>query len=155
MAITPNTTFVSGAILTAAQQNAFGFSAMALATTTSGSQAGVTTAVDITGMSVTFTALASRNYKVSFFVYGVPTVTNACFSVNLVQTSTVKQVAISNGGVATVGTTLHGLYVGTFSAGSVTLKLTGALTAGSTGTFTFAPAATLPYFLLVEDVGPS
>lgn len=155
MAISPNTTFVSGAILTAAQQNAFGYSTMAMATTTSGSQALVTTAVDITGMTVTFTAIASRNYKVSYHIYGIPTVTNACFSVNLVHTTTVKQISIANAGVATVGATLNGLFVGTFTAGSVTLKLTGALTTGSTGSFTFAPAAVLPFFLLVEDIGPA
>lgn len=155
MAISPNITFVAGNVFTAAQANAYPFGVVALATTTTGSQAGVTTAVDITGMTVTFTAIASRNYKVSYHIYGVPTVTNACFSVNLVQTTTVKQISIANAGVATVGTTLDGLFVGTFSAGSVTLKLTGALTAGSTGTFTFAPAAVLPFFLLVEDIGPA
>jgi len=155
MAIAPNTTFTSGQVMTAANANAYGFAAMALATSTTGSQAGVTTAVDITGMSVTFTAIANRNYKVSYHVYAVPTVTNACFTVNLQQGATVKQISIANGGVGTVGSTLNGLFVGTFSAGSVTLKLTGALTAGSTGSFTFAPAATLPYTLLVEDIGPA
>jgi hypothetical protein len=155
MAISPNTTFTTGQVMTSANANAYGFAAMALATSTTGSQAGVTTAVDITGMSVTFTAIANRNYKVSYHIYAVPTVTNACFTVNLQQGATVKQISIANGGVATVGSTLNGLFVGTFSAGSVTLKLTGALTAGSTGSFTFAPAATLPYTLLVEDIGPA
>jgi hypothetical protein len=155
MAINPNTDFTVGQVATAGQMNRFPRGVMALATSTTGSQAGVTTAVDITGMSVTFTAIASRNYKVSYHIYAVPTVTNACFTVNLQQGATVKQISIANGGVATVGSTLNGLFVGTFSAGSVTLKLTGALTAGSTGSFTFAPAATLPYTLLVEDIGPA
>jgi hypothetical protein len=155
MAIAPNTTFTTGAVFTAAQANAYGFSTVALATTTTGSQAGVTTVVDLTGMSVTFTAIASRNYKVTYHIYAVPTVTNACYSVNLQQGATVKQISIVNGGVAGVGTTLNGLFVGTFSAGSVTLKLTGALTAGSTGSFTFAPAGILPFTLLVEDIGPA
>ena len=155
MAINPNTDFTVGQVLTAAQQNRFPRGVMALATTTTGSQSGVSTVVDITGMSVTFTAVASRNYKVSYHIYGVPTVTNACFSVNLQQGATIKQISIANGGVASVGATLNGLFVGTFSAGSTTLKLTGALTVSSTGTFTFAPAGVLPYFLLVEDIGPA
>jgi len=155
MAISPNTTFTTGSVFTASQANAYGFSTMALATTTTGSQAGVTTVVDLTGMSVTFTAIANRNYKVSYHIYAVPTVTNACFTVNLQQGATIKQISIANGGVATVGTTLNGLFVSTFSAGSVTLKLTGALTAGSTGSFTFAPAGVLPFTLLVEDIGPA
>jgi hypothetical protein len=155
MAISPNTTFVSGAILTAAQQNAFGFSAMALATNTTASQAGITGVTDLTGMSVTFTAIANRNYKVSYHIYGIPTVTNACYSVNLQEGATIKQVANTNGGVAAIGTTISGLYVGTFSAGSHTLKLTGQLTGGSTGTIKFEAASVLPWIFLVEDIGPA
>jgi hypothetical protein len=154
MAINPNTTFTSST-LASSQMNRLPFGVVALATSTTGSQGGVTTVVDITGMSVTFTAIANRNYKISYHIYAVPTVTNACFTVNLQQGATIKQISIANGGVATVGSTLNGLFVGTFSAGSVTLKLTGALTAGSTGSFTFAPAGVLPYTLLVEDIGPA
>ena len=155
MAISPNTPFSTGQVLTSANANAFPFGVMALATNTTGSQAGVTTAVDLTSMTVTWTAIADRNYKVTYHIYAVPTVTNACFTVNLQEGATIKQISIANGGVATVGSTLNGLFVGTFSAGSVTLKLTGARTAGSTGSFTFAPAGVLPYTLLVEDIGPA
>ena len=155
MAISPNTTFTTGQVLTSANANAFPFGVVALATNTTGTQAGVTTAVDLTSMTVTWTAIANRNYKVTYHIYAVPTVTNACFTVNLQQGATIKQISIANGGVATVGSTLNGLYVSTFSAGSTTLKLTGALTAGSTGSFTFAPAGVLPYTLLVEDIGPA
>lgn len=156
MAIAPNTTFVSGAILTAAQQNAFGFGIVGLATNTTASQAGIgSTVTDLTGMSVTWTAIASRNYKVTYHIYAFPTTTNACYSVNLQQTTTIKQISITNGGVSAVGTTCNGIYVSTFSAGSTTLKLTGATTAGSGGSFTFSSAATLPWILCVEDIGPA
>ena len=156
MAIAPNVTFVSGAILTAAQQNAFGFGVVALATSTTASQGGIGgTATDLTGMSVTWTAIASRYYKVTYHIYAYPTTTNACFSVNLQQGATLKQISITNGGVTAVGTTCNGIYVSTFSAGSTTLKLTGATTAGSLGSFTFASAATLPWILCVEDIGPA
>lgn len=156
MAIAPNVTFVAGNILTAAQQNAFGFGVVALATNTTASQAGIGgTATDLTGMSVTWTAIASRYYKVTYHIYAYPTTTNACFSVNLQQSSTIKQISITNGGVVAVGTTCNGIYVSTFSAGSTTLKLTGATTAGSLGSFTFASVATLPWILCVEDIGPA
>lgn len=155
MAINPNTDFSVGQVLTSTQANQFPRGVMALATNTTGTQAGVTTVVDITGMSVTFTAVANRNYKFTYHIYAVPTVTNACFTVNLQQAATIKQISIANGGVATVGATVNGLFISTFTAGSTTLKLTGALTAGSTGSFTFAPAGVLPYFLLVEDIGPA
>jgi hypothetical protein len=155
MAINPNTDFVAGAILTADQQNRFPRGVMALATTTNTNQTGVTTVVDITGMTVTFTAVANRNYKFTYHIYAIPTVTNACFTVGLKQGATLKQTSIVNGGVAAVGATVNGLFVGTFTAGSTTLKLTGERTSGSTGTFTFFSDPTLPHFLLVEDIGPA
>ena len=155
MAINPNTDFTVGAVLTAAQQNRFGRGAMALATSITANQQDITGVTDLTGMSVTFTAVANRNYKVSYHVYGIPSVTNACYSVNLQQGATIKQIANVNGGVASVGTTASAVYVGTFSAGSVTLKLTGQLTSGSTGNIDFLADPVLPWILVVEDIGPS
>ena len=155
MAISPNDTFTSGQVLTAQECNNFPFGVVALAINTTASQAGITGITDLTGMSVTFTAIANRNYKVSYHIYGIPTVTNACFSVNLQQGATIKQIANTNGGVATVGTTTGAVFVGTFSAGSVTLKLAGQLTSGSTGSITFQAASVLPWILVVEDIGPA
>jgi len=155
MAIAPNTTFVSGAILTAAQQNAFGFSTVAMTKTTTMAQAGITTATDLTGATVTWTALANRNYKVTYQTYGGPTVANAPGTVTLNNGATILQYATTNLGTLGSGATINGLYIGTFSAGSVTLKLVGSLGAGGTGSITFTSVATLPTFILVEDIGPS
>ena len=155
MAINPNTTFVANAVLPASQMNRLPFGIVALATNTTANQPTITTKVDLTGMSVTWTAIANRNYKITYHIYAIPTTTNACFSVNLQQSTTVKQISITNGGVATAGTTCNGIYISSFSAGSTTLKLTGATTAGSLGSFTFAADATLPWILCVEDIGPA
>ena len=155
MAINPNTDFSDSTSLPAAQLNRFPRGVMALAKNTTASQAGITTVTDLTGMSVTFTAVANRNYKASYHVYGIPTVTNACFSVNLQQGATILQIGNTNGGVATVGTTVSAVWVGTFSAGSVTLKLAGQLTGGSTGTIKFEAATVLPWILVIEDIGPA
>jgi hypothetical protein len=155
MAISPNNSFTVGQVLTSAECNNFPFGVVALATNASASQAGTINVVDLTGMSVTFTAIANRNYKVSYHVYGIPTVTNACFSVNLQQGATIKQIGISNAGLSGVGATTSAVYVGTFSAGSVTLKLTGELTSGSTGSITFTAVSVLPWILVVEDIGPA
>ena len=155
MAISPNDTFTSGQVLTAQECNNFPFGVVALATNTTASQAGITGVTDLTGMSVTFTAIANRYYKASYHIYGIPTVTNACFSVNLQEGATIKQVGNTNGGVATIGTTLTAVYVGTFSAGSHTLKLTGQLTGGSSGSIKFEAASVLPWILVVEDIGPA
>ena len=64
MAIAPNTTFVSGAILTAAQQNAFGFGIVATATSSAVTLTGTVEAVSITAS--TFTAIANRYYKITY-----------------------------------------------------------------------------------------
>jgi hypothetical protein len=155
MAIAPNTTFVSGAILTAAQQNAFGFSTVAMTKTTTMSQSGVTTAVDLTGATVTWTAIANRNYKITYQTYATCTVANTAGTVTLNNGATILQYATTNLINSSSGATINGLYIGTFSAGSVTLKLVGSLGAGGTGTVFFQSVATLPTFLLVEDIGPA
>ena len=66
MAIAPNTTFVSGAVLTAAQMNAlpFGIVGYAENTTDTGSQAA---GYSQTVATVTFTAIANRYYRLTYF----------------------------------------------------------------------------------------
>jgi len=155
MAISPNDTFTSGQILTASECNSFPFGVVGYTESTILLQGTVSTEVDLTGMSVTFTAIASRYYKVSAFMYGVPTVANAVYKVNIKQGATVLQILFNSGGPATTGTTTSGSVIKTFTAGSTTLKLSGALAAGSTGSITFNAGATLPVFILVEDIGPA
>ena len=117
MAISPNTTFVSGAIYTASQANAYGFSTVAMTKTTTMSQSGVTTAVDLTGATVTWTALANRNYKVTWQTYATCTVANSPGTVNLNEGATILQYATTNLVSSGAGATINGLYIGTFSAG--------------------------------------
>lgn len=155
MAIAPNTTFVAGNVLTAAQQNAFGFGICGYTQSTTLLQAAVTAEVDLTGMSVTFTAIANRYYKISAYMYAFPTVANAVAQVAIKQGATTLQTILNSTGPATAGTTLNGYVLKTFAAGSVTLKLSGALAAGSSGSITFNAGATLPVSILVEDVGPA
>ena len=158
MAIAPNTTFVSGAILTAAQQNAFGFGACAMATSTTNYALTTSTAI-ATGMTVTFTAIANRNYKITYtepqaqitnLASGTTSasirVTNAAGT--LLQTNYLRNsAAVSGVGSMTV------VYVGTFAAGSTTI-----VGCGSTSSLSDAPAFnrnTGPAILLVEDIGPA
>ena len=63
MAITPNSTFSVGAVLTAQQQNNFPRGVMGAVQSTSGNFTVTTAFQDVTGMSVTFTAVAGRTYK--------------------------------------------------------------------------------------------
>ena len=158
MAISPNVTFVSGAVLTAAQQNAFGFGAVALATSTANYTLTTSTAI-ATGMTATFTAIANRNYKITYtepqtqitnLVSGTTSiqirVTNAAGT--LLQTNYLRNYAAVSG----VGS-LTCVYVGTFAAGSTTL-----VGCASTSSISDAPALkgdTGPRILLVEDIGPA
>jgi hypothetical protein len=66
MAVSPNTNFVSGAILTAQQQNNFPRGLMGYVVRTAGNVALNTVTADVTGATLTFTAEANRGYMVSF-----------------------------------------------------------------------------------------
>ena len=56
-----NTTFTTGQVLTATQQNNLPFGLVASATATA-SQTGISTEVDLTSLTVTFTAVTGRTY---------------------------------------------------------------------------------------------
>ena len=66
MAINPNTTFVAGNILTAAQQNRLPFGVCASSSSTTDYTL-TTTLTIATGMSATFTAIANRLYRVTYY----------------------------------------------------------------------------------------
>ena len=151
MAIAPNTTFVSGAILTAAQQNAFGFSTMQLQTKTTSDSPITTIATQITLSN--FTAIANRNYKITYFE---PVI--FCSSGVGEATMTIKNGATTIAqSIAAVSTSVSGqgnqVFTTTFTAGTV--SLTASLTYGGVGSLTASRSATRQAFLLVEDIGPA
>jgi len=159
MAINPNTDFSSGAVLTAAQQNRFPRGVMALATSTTNYTVTTSTAI-ATGMTVTFTAVANRYYKVTYYE---PTITTPSTTLGYVASTirltnaagTQYQIQYSQTPTATSYTPgNNNFFVGTFSAGSITLV--GCLVANTTtGTPTAGRASTSPAYLLVEDIGPA
>ena len=157
MAIAPNTTFVAGNILTAAQQNAFGFGVVALATSTTSYT--LTTSLTITtGMTVTFTALANRNYKVTYYEPQVQTPNVAGVTTLKICQTNAAGTALNSAFLQTLNNLINGtvnvVYVGTQTAGSVTIV--GCATASSTtGTPTLSRSATAQAFLIVEDIGPA
>ena len=149
MAIAPNTTFVAGNIYTAAQANAYGFGVVAYAQVVASDTSITTEETQITASA--FTAIANRYYKVTYFeprLYG---------SVASNMTMRIKNGAttLQRADVACLTTqeqTGTNMYVGTFSATSITLTAT--LSYGS-GTGVAARAANEIGFLLVQDLGPS
>jgi hypothetical protein len=156
MATTPNTTFVAGAILTAAQQNNFARGAMAAPATRTTDQSGITAETLITDLSITFTAVANRLYKFTWFEPfldssgNISTVFTGRVRLTNISGTVLQTARLSYAGPATQNDhffTLTGVY--TPAAGSVTLVCTGQ--AGNSTTC--KRAATNPAYFIVEDIG--
>ena len=155
MAIAPNTTFVSGAVLTAAQQNAFGFGVVALALVTSNTT--TSASVEQTRASVTWTAIANRYYKITWVEGSVGNGANASVNNQYLRTTTTAGTII---GTTTIYYPSASLQQGsvcsvvtTFSAGTQTVFARVVSNAGTNTTYT--GSATQPAYLLVEDIGPA
>ena len=149
--MTINTTFTSGAILTAAQMNNLPWGSAGYASNTTLSQ-NVTSLTDITSLSVTFTAVTGRIYKVEGWVYMATTEGTNPSVLSIRNGATQLQSTTLNLQIANVAYSQYVCYVGTFTAGSTTVKLSGARGAGS-GTLTASSAATTPAQILVTDLG--
>jgi len=159
MAISPNTTFTAGAIFTANQANAYPFGVCALASS-SANYTLTTSAAIATGMTATFTAITNRLYRIT---YNEPqanttTVLNGTTTTQIRQTNaagTLLSTAVLQTNVAvTVNGTMTAVYVGTFTAGSITV-VGCALTSSTTGAPVLTRAATAQAQIIVEDIGPS
>ena len=150
MAINPNTDFSSGAVLTAVQQNRFPRGIMNLASSTTGSNV-TAEAVQLTGSS--FTAVANRYYKITYFepnpVNGTGYWAFKIRQTNLTGTTLNTSYTVTGTGIDRQMTMV---WVGTFSAGTVNVVATAQQTAG---TGTLNRSATVIAYLLVEDIGPA
>jgi len=160
MAISPNVTFVSGATYTATQANQYPFGIVAKASSSTNYTL-TTTMTATTGMSVTFTAIANRNYKITYYEPYVETTSAASGQTNLriFQTNTagtqLNQAFVSNSAaVKIVGSANVVTVVGNFSAGSITV-IGAAATSSITGTPLLQRNLFFQSFLFVEDMGPA
>lgn len=148
MAISPNTNFTSGQILTATQQNQFPRGIVAFGTSTTNISFGGETTIITTG---SFTAVANRYYRIVFFQ---PSISNVAAGYALMK--------IKNGATIlntsqpqqfTSGSGFQGSCeaITTFAAGSVTI--TGTLQSTNVGSTN--NSSTQYGYLLVEDIGPA
>lgn len=150
MAVSPNTDFTAGAVFTAAQANNFPRGVMAYVINTTTNPTVTTTLADVTGMTVTWTAVANRLYRVTFegmignnsnsqnqyiFANSANTQLDQTFQENLA-----NQFQVVN---------YQYLFLG--SAGSTTVKLRAVAQAG---TLTFYGTGTRSMSIVVEDLGP-
>ena len=148
MAINPNTQFSSGAVYTADQANRFPRGVMSYVQNTT-TNAGVTgEATQITATA--FTAVANRYYKITYFEPDCVGGTGY-FTFKIKNGATILQTFYQLSG-AGVDRHANGVYIGTFSAGSVTITATAQQSAG---TGTLGRGSTTIAFLSIEDIGPA
>lgn len=153
MAIAPNTTFVSGAILTAAQQNAFGFGVVALTKVTTNDASITAEEIQITSSS--FTAIANRLYKITYYEPQAATSSSSGSVITAnIRLTNLAGTLLSNALVqgASLNFTINCVAVVTIAAGATTIVATLQSSAGTALAFR---GATNPAFLLVEDIGPT
>ena len=161
MAIAPNNEFISGQVLTAAECNAFPFGIVARAV--SNTDYTLTTSYAIaTGMSVTFTAIANRYYKITYME-------PQCQTANVTNADTNLQIRVTDASGTLLNTGFIRAEVSAQDTGTITLVSTSTFSAGSvtivgvakTSSTSSAPvlgrnaAVAGPALLLVEDIGPA
>jgi hypothetical protein len=150
VAITPNTTFTAGNILTAAQMNRLPWGIMGYAQVTA-NQTGITTETNVTGLSVTFTADSTRYYKTTIYTFSALQNTAAGYAeFKITDGSNVQKQSGVIYQLAGVQAPLCVSVVETGLSGSVTRKAR-ALT--NAGTLTLAASSTSPMFIVIEDIG--
>ena len=145
-----NTSFTTGAVLTAAQMNNLPWGVAAYTVRTTSVAALGTTTADITGVSVSFTAISSRIYRFSFYISGQKISTADYTDIQLTDSANNVIAASTSYAVAGNYWNCAGGVVKTGLTGSVSYKLR-----GSCGSGTSNPTAsgTQPITLVIEDIG--
>jgi hypothetical protein len=116
---------------------------------------GITTGTDLTGGTLTFTAVANRLYRVESWVYLVASggTNSALLSVLEGATNIILAGGPTNG--TGIGAHIYGVRTTTFTAGDHTLKLRAAVLAGAGSVGTSLAVADRPDFIMVTDTGPA
>ncbi len=155
MAVTPNTAFTSGQILTAAQMNAFPRGLMTdIVTATSTFNLTTSNTTQLTSGS--FTAVTGRLYRITYHEPRVRGNTDAAGNgqtMYIYNGASNLQECISPS-VATVNLVTNAtcIYVGTLTAGATVITAQ-AVASSTTGTPAFQRTATRFAFLTIEDIG--
>lgn len=127
---------------------------VATATMTTATSA-VTTVVDITGATVTWTAVANRRYKISLLVRTESSVANDKSTVSITDASNVILTATDRAhAVVNTGEPHHVFWEETIAAGSTTRKGRVVRLSG-TGNVKINAGAALPNYMTVDDMGPN
>lgn len=120
---------------------------------TTSNQSGISSAVDLTGMSVTFPALAGRRYEWRAVGEVVATVGDGAFVLALTDTAPTQAARTTDACLTTSGRTVHLFHDMTSGTATITRKLR-LSKAGGSGTLTWGASLTGPALLVCHDVGP-
>lgn len=143
--------FVAGVTLTAAEMNLLPGGRIGSASVTADQGSVGTAATDWTGLSVTFTAIAGRRYKISING-GLGDGTGASQIAALYIRKSTTVVGGHFQGLTGASQVLYGSgWVIITDTGSVTYKVSGNFTTGAANSF--KASAALPASILVEDIG--
>lgn len=149
MAITPNTGFTSGAVLTAAQMNRLPWGVMGYASATANQS--ITALADVTSLTVTFTAVSTRIYKTTIFIPIVQqTTANGYGQLYLANSSNTQLQWAQEYRLTNYQSFMTLTFVESGISGSTTRK---ARAEASGGGITLYGAAANPMQIVVEDIG--
>jgi len=147
MAISPNTNFAVGQVLTSTQANQFPRGVVAY---TSNATTTITAAI-LTGLNTTYTFAADRMYRIS--VAGAFSLTGDILCEIWLDSTTQQRIFDSRfASRASTFANIQGMWVGTVAAGSKTAKL---YVTALSGTVTNGATSTMPNQLIIEDLGPA
>jgi len=147
----PVSNFTADDVLTAANMNLLPRGVMAYAQVTA-NQTGISTVVDLTSLTVTFTAVAGRRYRITGFGLITQRTGTGTATMTITNSANVQQAAAQSRltGADNEMQTATPMFVVVPGAGSITYKLrltTNASTCDLTAT------GTNPAFILAEDIG--
>ena len=117
-------------------------------------QGGITALADLTGLSVTWTAVTSRRYRLSFSGQAVNS-TGSTMCDYVIATSANVQVVLRSHFMVSGGITPNGVGAEVYLtglSGSVTYKVRAS---SPSGALQISASATSPAFFTVEDIGPA
>ena len=155
---TPNNDFTAGQVLTASEMNSLPRGVMAYAVSTTNYTLTTTTTI-ATDMTVTWTAVAGRYYRISYYEPLVETSTVSGSSTNLsLRPNNAAGTLNQQGQLTTVAAvkntgSLNISVIYNSTAGSKTF-VGCAVTTSTTGTPILGRSVFNPSYLLVEDIGP-
>jgi len=117
-------------------------------------QTGFTTVADVTGLTVTFTAVASRRYRYTVTGHATSNTTDDVYQVQITDSGgTQKRAIVDQVRVATNPQYFQLTWTEVPGAGSTTRKVRFGRAGGSVGTWTFTAGSTTEAELVVEDIG--